>query len=186
MKSVSELCKPRESVFEDATRDDTLDLSNLTDGYFSEEKIGQFFNENFMTHGMKLLLDTAFDRFQGKDTKGVIKLTQAMGGGKTHSMIALALLARNLKWRKKLLGEKYDNIGDIKVITFNGRENPPYGIWGCLAEQLGKAKVFENYYAPLNAPGETAWIELLKGEKVLILLDELPPYLEGCKATTAR
>ena len=184
MKSVSELCKPRESVFEDTTRDDTLDLSNLTDGYFSEEKIDQFFNENFMTRGMKLLLDTAFDRFQGKDTKGVIKLTQAMGGGKTHSMITLALLARNLKWRKKLLGEKYDNVGDIKVITFNGRENPPYGIWGCLAEQLGKAKVFENYYAPLNAPGETAWIELLKGEKVLILLDELPPYLEGCKATT--
>lgn len=32
LKSIFELCKPRESVFDETKRDDTLDLSNLIDG----------------------------------------------------------------------------------------------------------------------------------------------------------
>ncbi len=35
---------------------------------------------------------------------------------------------------------------------------------------------------PLAAPGQTAWINLLKGRSLLILLNELPPYLENAKA----
>lgn len=31
MKSLFEACKPRESVFDEAKRDDTLDLANLID-----------------------------------------------------------------------------------------------------------------------------------------------------------
>ncbi len=36
----------------------------------------------------------------------------------------------------------------------------------------------------MQAPGENAWIRLLQGEPLLILLDELPPYLENAKAKT--
>lgn len=180
MQKVFELCKPRESVFMDTTRDDVLNLSDLVEGRINAES---FFEENFKTKGMEVLFQTAFGRFQGKSQTGVIKLTQAMGGGKTHNMLALALLAQNPKLRRKIAGSAFDDIGEIKVIAFSGRESDtPFGIWGSLAEQLGKKDLFSSLYSPLRAPGESAWINLLKDQKILILLDELPPYLENARA----
>lgn len=182
MQSVYELCKPRESVFLDTTRDDVLNLSDLIEGKIDIDK---FFGENFKTQGMENLFETAFKRFQGKSDTGVIKLTQAMGGGKTHNMLALALLAQSKEWRNKLLGHDYGNVDNIKVVAFSGRESDaPFGIWGSIAEQLGKKEFFAELYAPLRAPGESAWVNLLKGQNILILLDELPPYLENAKSIT--
>ena len=69
------------------------------------------------------------------------------------------------------------------MVAFNGRESDaPLGIWGTIAEQLGKKDLFRDYYSPLSAPGQTAWINLLHGEPLLILLDELPPYLDYARA----
>ena len=182
MKTVFELCKPRASVFVDTTRDDVLNLSDLIENRIDVDK---FFNENFQTKGMEILLNTAFKRFKGESSTGVVKLTQAMGGGKTHNMLALALLAKNKEWRKKILGKEYDAIGEIKVVAFSGRESDAdYGIWGSIAEQLGKKEVFKDLYSPIKAPGESAWVKLLQGQKTLILFDELPPYLENAKAIT--
>jgi hypothetical protein len=182
MKTVFELCKPRASVFVDTTRDDVLNLTDLIEDKIDVDK---FFNENFKTKGMEMLLNTAFKRFKGESSTGVIKLTQAMGGGKTHNMLALALLAKNEAWRSKLFGKEYEDVGDIKVVAFSGRESDvDYGIWGSIAEQLGKKEVFKDLYTPLKAPGESAWIKLLQGNHTLILLDELPPYLENAKSIT--
>ena len=181
MKTVSEMLKPRDSVFSDTAREDVLNLSDFAEGSIDARK---FFDENFKTQGMTMLFDIAFKRFKGESDTGVVKLTQAMGGGKTHSMLALALLANDIALREELLDEKYKGIGNIKVVTFSGRENADYGIWGSIAEQLGKKDLFSDYYSPLKAPGESAWINLLKDDKILILLDELPPYLENARATT--
>lgn len=181
MKTVFEMLKPRESVFSDTAREDVLNLSDFAEHRINSEK---FFSENFKTQGMSMLFDIAFKRFQGKSDTGVVKLTQAMGGGKTHSMLALALLAENETLRKVILGEQYAGIGKIKVVTFSGRENADFGLWGSIAEQLGKKELFSGYYSPLKAPGESAWINLLKGDKILILLDELPPYLENARSIT--
>lgn len=177
LKSLFELCKPRESVFDETKRDDTLDLSNLIDGSIN---VDDFFKETYITDGMKQLFDTAFKRFEGTGASGLIKLTQSMGGGKTHNMVALGLLAKHPEIRDKILQGKYKNVDKkIRVVAFTGRESDvPYGIWGEIARQLGKEKEFEPYYAPLKAPGQTSWINLLKGEPLLILLDELPPYLD--------
>lgn len=41
-----------------------------------------------------------------------------MGGGKTHNMLALALLAQNRTWRNKILGKEFNDIGEIKVVAF--------------------------------------------------------------------
>ena len=181
MKTISKMLKPRDSVFKDSTRDDTLNLSDLAEGRIDAYK---FFDENFKTQGMSMLFDTAFKRFKGESDTGVIKLTQAMGGGKTHNMLALALLAQNTELRSRILGNKYDDIGEIKVVTFSGRENADFGIWGSVAEQLDKKDVFNGYYSPLKAPGEKAWINLLEGQNILILFDELPPYLENARSIT--
>ena len=68
-------------------------------------------------------------------------------------------------------------------MAFSGRETDvPHGIWGEIGRQLGKFDTFKDYYQPLKAPGRTAWINLLKGEPTLILLDELPPYLDNAKS----
>ncbi|WP_220667583.1 hypothetical protein [Oceanobacillus bengalensis] len=86
MKTLLEYCKPRGSVFDETKRDDVLDLTDLVENNIDP---GRFFDENFPTQGMKSLMDTAFKRFHRKGSTGVVKLTQSMGGGKTHNMIAL-------------------------------------------------------------------------------------------------
>ncbi|MFS0598603.1 DUF499 domain-containing protein [Peribacillus frigoritolerans] len=184
MKSLLEYCKPRSSVFDETKRDDVLDLTDLVDNNINA---AAFFEENYSTQGMKALMDTAFKRFHRKGASGVVKLTQSMGGGKTHTMIALGLLAKHPDYREKVMGHtwKDSHLGKVKVVAFTGRESDaPYGIWGSIAEQLGKKEVFKDYYSPLQAPGQKAWENLLKGEPLLILLDELPPYLENAKSKT--
>jgi hypothetical protein len=181
MKTLFEACKPRESVFDETKRDDTLDLSNLLDGSIDGK---HFFEETFITEGMELLFDTAFKRFEGKASGGLIKLTQAMGGGKTHNMVALGVLAKNKEIRKSILNGKYAFMdSDIRVVAYTGRESYlEFGIWGEIAQQLGKKELFNSFYSPLMAPGQSAWINLLKSDTpTLILLDELPPYLQGAK-----
>lgn len=180
---LKKLCSPRESVFNRDRRDVVLDLSDLIE---SKINPGTFFDENFITSGMKTLLEKTFSRLEGSsDQASTFLLTQAMGGGKTHNMIALGLLALNHDLRKKILGEKSpgSNLHTVKVLGFNGRQSDaPLGIWGSIAEQLGKKDAFNAYYSPLQAPGETAWINLLKGEPTIIMLDELPPYMDYVKS----
>ena len=183
MKSLAQLCKPRQSVFDRNRRDVVLDLTDLL-----EDRIdpGEFFEENYFTTGMQRLLQEAFRRFAGKSPQGVFVLTQAMGGGKTHNMIALGLLAKHPDLRQAVLGDLYDvepDLRAVRVVAFTGRESDaPLGLWGAIAEQLGKKELFKDYYSPLSAPGQTAWINLLKGDPLLILLDELPPYFENARA----
>lgn len=180
MKNLKALCIPRQSVFDKSRRDVVLDISDLTDGKIDPDT---FFAENYVTQGMKALYQAVFKRLEGGTDDGVFKLTQTMGGGKTHNMIAVGLLAKHPEIRQKVMGAVYSTTfkDAAKVIGFSGRENPRYGIWGHIAEQLGKRDLFRDYYDPLEAPGQSAWINLLKGEKVVILLDELPPYFQAAK-----
>lgn len=181
MKTLKDLCTPRKSVFDKSKRDTVLDISDLVENKIKPE---EFFEENFITNGMQGIYQALFRRFEGKSDDGIFKLTQSMGGGKTHTMIALGLLAKHPEYRQKVMGNFYQTtfLDKAKVIGFSGRENPKYGIWGYIAEQLGKKEFFKDYYDPLEAPGQSAWINLLSGEPILILLDELPPYFQGAKA----
>lgn len=183
-ESLSKLCKPRQNIFDKTRRDVVLDISDVIDGRINPKG---FFEENYLTEGMKLLFNETFRRFAKKSDTAIITLTQAMGGGKTHCMIGLALLAKYPELRKEIMGSAFgeDVYGEIKVVAFNGRESDaPYGIWGSIAEQIGKRDFFKDYYSPLQAPGKTAWVNLLKGERLLILLDELPPYFENAQSIT--
>lgn len=98
MKSLYELCQPRADVFEDKHQDDVLDLANLTEDSIDADL---FFEETYFTDGMKQLVDLAFQRFAGIGATGLIRLKQAMGGGKTHNMITLGLLAKHPELREK-------------------------------------------------------------------------------------
>ena len=94
MKSLKQLCTPRSSIFDASKRDTVLNLTHLV-----EDKIdgAEFFEESYVTDGMHTLLVEAFRRMQGKSGQAVFKLTQAMGGGKTHNLITLGMCKRRLK-----------------------------------------------------------------------------------------
>ena len=182
MKTLQEMCTPRESVFDVSKRDTVLSLTHL-----AADKIdaADFLEENHVTDGMRTLLLEAFRRLQGKSEQAVFKLTQAMGGGKTHNLIALGMLAKHPTLRARVLGglPSDKELPPVRVVAFSGRETDvPHGIWGEIARQIDKFDAFKDYYSPLKAPGRTAWVNLLKGEPTLILLDELPPYLDNGKS----
>jgi len=180
MQSLKALCIPRSSVFDTQRRDTVLDISDLITDRIDP---ASFFEENFVTEGMKTLLEQGFLRLEGKSQQGVFRLKQAMGGGKTHNLLTLGLLAKHPEYREKVMGKIYKTdpaLGPVKVVAFSGRESDaPLGIWGAIAEQLGKKELFKDLYSPLQAPGQTAWETLLSGQTVLILLDELAPYFEN-------
>lgn len=178
--SIHSLCKPRQSVFAADRRATVLSL----DTFLKDQVSGtEFFEENYFTSGMLTLVDRAFRHLGGTGAgSSVFLLSQAMGGGKTHSMIALGLLARDPALRNEVLGAQNQapKLGPCRVVGFNGRSTDAAGgIWGSLAEQLGKAEQFARYVSPLlNAPGPEAWKQLLGSDPLVLFLDELPPYLE--------
>lgn len=70
-------CTPRESVFNRDRRDVVLNLSDLLESKIDAE---DFFEENFITSGMKTLLEKTFSRLEGSiDQASTFLLTQAMG-----------------------------------------------------------------------------------------------------------
>ena len=179
--SIHTLCIPRPSVYVADRRATVLNLDTFLKGQVSG---AEFFEENYFTHGMLTLVDRAFRHLGGSGAgSSVFLLSQAMGGGKTHSMIALGLLAQAPTLRSKVLtGDQNPapGLGICRVAGFNGRSTDAAGgIWGSIAEQLGKAEQFARYVSPLlSAPGPEAWKQLLGGDPLVLFLDELPPYLE--------
>jgi len=178
--SLQTLCTPRQSVFAADRRATVLSLDTFLKGQVNGP---EFFEENYFTNGMSTLVDRAFRQLGGVGTgSSVFLLSQAMGGGKTHSMIAVGLLARDPELRKRVLGvqDPAPRLGRCRVVGFNGRSTDEAGgIWGSIAKQLGKEEQFTRYISPLlQAPGPEAWKQLLGGDPLVIFLDELPPYLE--------
>jgi len=178
--SIQTACTPRQSVFAGDRRATVLNLDSLLKRQLHGPT---FFEENYFTNGMLTLVERAFRHLGGAGAgSSVFLLSQAMGGGKTHSMIALGLLAQDPDLRRTVLGDRdpAPQLGRCRVAGFNGRStDAPGGIWGSIAEQLGKAEQFSRYVSPmLTAPGPEAWRQLLAGDPLVLFLDELPPYLE--------
>ncbi len=182
MRSLAEACKPRQSVFDLVGRDTVWSLDDL-----DSIDARAFFEENYPTEGMRVLLTEGLKRLEGKSTSsaGAFLLSQSMGGGKTHNLIALGLLAKHPELRTQATQGFYapGPLGAVRVVAFTGRKtNTPFGIWGEIAEGLNKKDTFRDFYSPLRPPGPEDWIGLLRGDPLLILLDELPPYFEAARA----
>ena len=182
VKTLDKACSPRKSVFEYAGTDTVYDLTDL-----DAINADQFFRENHVTEGMSQLLSETFKRLEGRQpgTPGAFLLSQSMGGGKTHNLIALGLLAKRPDLRGPVMSSFYKpgTLGAVRVVAFTGRTTKtPYGIWGEIAQQLNRREAFNELYSPLRPPGQDEWVTLLRGEPLLILLDELPPYFEAMKS----
>jgi len=180
MKTIFELCKPKSNVFDAAQRDTVHDILSL-----KNKEIGPalFFDETFFTAGMNMLVKNSFDRLSGNGTESVFRLSQSMGGGKTHSMITLGLLAEFPEFRKKLFTQSSFE-GVARVIVISGRMKMNNCLWGEVAEQIGNLQLFGQMISPPQPPSQEDWVELLEGKPTILLFDELAPYLEGAAGKT--
>lgn len=158
-------------------------IENLADLIEGAGDGHEFFSRNFVTRGMEQLFREGLLRLSGKSDQAVFELTQAMGGGKTHMMIALGLLARHPKLRGEVLTADLNarvDFGEARIAAFNGRNNPENYIWGEIATQLGAKEAIKPYWANGPKPvDQRKWKEIIGDEPTLILLDELPPYLDN-------
>lgn len=156
-------------------------IENLSALISDEGGGSEFFARNYVTQGMDTLFREGLLRLAGRSDQAVFELAQAMGGGKTHLMVALGLLAKHPHLRPPVLpadlAERLD-FGPARIAAFNGRNDPEHYIWGEIGEQLGKAELVRRYW--IDGPrsiDEKRWLEIIGDEPTLILLDELPPYL---------
>lgn len=176
--TVKQLCTPNAVVTSDSLVEQVAQLEDFASGKIDGR---EFFRRNHFTAGLDLLVKRGFERLAGKTDDGAFYLTQAMGGGKTHSLIAFGLLAANPALRKEILprlvsGEEF---GAAKVVIFNGHQNPDSLLWGYVAEKLGRGDVMAPFWQKgARSPGVDEWAAVLGDEPVLILLDELPSYLQ--------
>ena len=142
-----------------------------------------FFSRNFVTHGMEQLFREGMLRLEGKSDQAVFELSQAMGGGKTHMMIALGLLAKHPHLRPEVLApELHDRLdfSNARIAAFNGRNNPDNYVWGEIATQLGESEKIKDHW--VNGPksvDQSKWKEIIGDKPTLIMIDELPPYLDN-------
>ncbi|MEA1048511.1 anti-phage-associated DUF499 domain-containing protein [Lamprobacter modestohalophilus] len=156
-------------------------IENLSDLITDQGDGRTFFARNYITQGMADLFREGLLRLSGKSDQATFELAQAMGGGKTHMMTALGLLAKHPHLRAEVLpaelAERLD-CGPARIAAFNGRNDPDHYVWGELAEQLGQAEQIRPHW--VDGPrgvDEAKWMAIIGETPTLILLDELPPYL---------
>jgi len=174
--SLKLVCEPRASVFDRAQLDTVVDIADLSNPRFDADR---FFEENHPTQGMQTLLRQVFERLCGGSPQGVFRLKQAMGGGKTHNMVAAGLLAKHPHLRRTVLG-KLGITADgrqISLAAFTGREGSTQDfLWLDIARQLHSVDKLRG--AEAEVPTQSAWVSIIGNGPTLILLDELPPYFE--------
>jgi len=177
MKTLFDACIPRKEIF----NPNDLELREDIETVLKNEGGKEFFAKTHITESLERIIRNTMLRLAGQNPTGVIKLKQAMGGGKTHSQLAVGLLAKNPNWVKEVCPKcKIYPKEPANVVVIDGRKNYDYGIWTEIASQLGQPNHFKNPNL-LQAPDEKQWRSLLKDSRTLILIDELPPYLERVK-----
>ncbi len=179
MKSVRDACVLQPNALTIKLSDQIEQLDELIN---VEGDGSQFFEKTFITQGMQDLVTEGIARLAGVSTQSVFHLKQAMGGGKTHLLVGFGLLAKHAALRHKYCGGDANAkmFTTAQVVAFNGRNSPTHFFWGEIAQQLGKAELFKEYWSGgPKAPDEKAWLSLFDGKNpILILLDEMPPYFE--------
>lgn len=184
LQTIIDACEFKQDAIDYALSKQVEDLGDLLD--HTEEAARAFFEKTYITDGMAQLLRQGLKRLSGNNDQAVFELRQAMGGGKTHSMLALGYLAAN----PLAAGAPGIRITEgftptpAQVVVISGRNiDHDQFLWGSIAEQLGKGHEFSRFWSNgARAPNESDWLNLIGSAPVLILIDELPPYLD--KAVT--
>ena len=178
--TLHKLIKPRDDNPSTAKSDTVAELADL-----KTIDARQFFAETHLTEGMQVLLRQVFDRLMSRSDQGVFRLKQAMGGGKTHNLLAAALLANDPIERQRILRDIGVAVDDrpTRVAAFSGRETDTGSyLWVILFRLLGCE---HRWQRSNDVPGPTTWTKVIGDEPALILLDELPPFFVSLASNAA-
>jgi len=177
LKTVKDACKLHGSTLDYQVAGGVENLAQVVN---ATDEGRAFFEKSHMTSGMEDLLSQGLLRLSGKSDQALFELAQAMGGGKTHLMAALGLLAKHPARRSSVLSRdvltRLDN-QEARVAVFDGRSSPDNYLWGDIAEQLGCADMMRPFWqhGP-KPPGKDDWKKMIGDAPTLLLFDELPPY----------
>ena len=105
-----DVIRPNTDVIEGTFRKSEFaaDLQEVFDGKAKTPEYGEtdiFFNQTYITPGLRELLVNTLKRLGGKEGDPVIQLKTGFGGGKTHSLIALYHLVTGINILKELPAE---------------------------------------------------------------------------------
>jgi len=212
VRSVLETCQPRPELLAGTFNPEifTASLSPIIEYYRSGRTAVDsiytnaelFFQEaTYPTQGLRQILTEIFSRINGDMTVPAIhRLETAFGGGKTHTLIACTHLAFQGTQLRHVVKDILDpsllpEPNSICVVGVAGDEIPvhkprggdlvPYTLWGEIAFQIGGESLYREVEEDANsyaAPGKHYFDKVLKGKKVLIMLDELAQYAARLEA----
>lgn len=195
------ICEPRADVLDGALResDFAADLSQVLRGDAPDEykQPELFFSNTYPTKGLKNVLKLVALRVLGKPEQvgAIFRLDTQFGGGKTHTLIALAHAMRSLDGvpnADEFLEPSLRPGKPIRIAAFDGENADPangrrlsdtvraFSPWGELAFALANEpgyRLVEQSDKEGIAPGADTLRELLGTEPALILIDEIAPYL---------
>lgn len=137
LRTVKDACEIHPSTLDYQVAGDVESLAQVLN---ATDEGKHFFEKSYLTRGMEELLREGLLRLAGKTDQAVFELAQAMGGGKTHLMSALGLLAKYPAQRSQVLPA--DILARLdgqaaRVAVFEGRNKPNHYLWGEIAKQLG-------------------------------------------------
>ncbi len=110
LKSWRDVIRPNTDVIEGSFRKSEFaaDLQEVFEGNAKTPEYGEtgiFFNQTYITPGLKELLINTLKRLGSKGGNPVIQLKTGFGGGKTHSLIALYHLVKGINTLRELPAE---------------------------------------------------------------------------------
>jgi hypothetical protein len=190
-------CKPRQDIIEGKylQAELALDLHTIAEGtakppYNTPES---FFQATHPTTTLKHLLTDTLNHLAGAKTINPVLLFDAgFGGGKTHAMAAIYYTVKypTNPETKKLLGNAYAP-KNVRIVVIDGsayggkgvkREEHQFKtIWADFLYQLGETILAKESDNPEGLPERKDITELLQKQPTLILIDEIPKYLDLVK-----
>lgn len=181
LQTVTDACQFKQEALDYALSKQVEDLEDLLDHDLIKTR--DFFDRTHVTEGMAQLLRQGLQRLAGLSSQATFELKQAMGGGKTHSMLALGYMAAHPSAAGAATARVTEGFTPVQstVVVISGRNiDHDRFLWGSIAEQLGKGDDFARFWRNgARAPNQDDWMALIGDASVLMLFDELPPYLEN-------
>jgi len=202
MKPWFQVVEPYEFIEELGKREELLvaDLGDVISGIahpiYKDPEL--FVRTTFFTPGLLRLLHRVQNKLTSGIGNGVIRLQNYLGGGKTHSLIALYHFLHNHSNLFSFLPNT-ELPSDITVVCITGTHlNPLEGrkvenleirtIWGEIAYQLsgteGYALIAENDRKRISPGKEVLQILFTKINPQVILLDEITEYLAKARGVS--
>ena len=192
-------CPPRGNMTEAEDYAANLDKA-MTGEIAAPEGAAEFFAATYPAQPMKSACRMVFDRLHHGSASGapsVYRFTSVYGGGKTHTLIALAAGAKHpdVIRQGKTNGLIPPDLAtdDVKIVSFNGKDSDltrgtrldesglrAKSLTGFIAYHVGGPQVLEDfkvYDEKLSDPGGRGFGDIFGDKPVLILVDELVEWV---------